>query len=480
MKKIALTLTFAFSLFACSDDYYESLNVDPSNPSDVPAGFLMTNATTSLFDQMVNTNVNLNVFKLYAQYWTQTQYVDESNYDLNNRDIPGNHWNELYSDVLYDLQDAKNKIASDNSILDNQRANQTAIADILQVYAWQVLVDTFGNIPYTEALQGLENSTPVYDDAATIYSDLIVRLTADINALDESAAGFESNDIIFHDNIAAWKKLAASLKLRMGVNLIDVNPSLASSTISSAISAGVFTSNADNFVIQYLSSQPYDNPISVDLNSRNDFVAANTIVDYMNPMEDPRLATYFGQNMVDGDGNVFYLGSEYAAGGSFTAFSHPADWFYDPTMPGNLLDYAEVEFLLAEASAKGISVGGTVESHYNAGILASMEYWGVSTVDANTYLSRADVAWGTAPGTVKEKLAKQFWLAMYSRGFEGWSVYRRLDAPAFNVAAISGLPVPVRFNYPVSEQTLNGTNYDGAVAAMGGDGTDVKLFWDVN
>jgi len=480
MKKIALTLTLAFSLFACSDDYYESMNEDPSSPSNVPASFLVTNATTSLFDQMVNTNVNLNVFKLFAQYWTQTQYVDESNYDLNNRDIPGNHWNELYSDVLYDLQDAKSKIELDGAILDDQRANQLAIADILQVYAWQILVDTFGNVPYTEALQGLENSTPAYDDAATIYTDLIDRLTADINMLDEGASGFGDSDIIYGDNISAWKKLAASLKLRLGVNLIDVNSSLASSTISSALSEGVFTSNADNFVINYQGSAPYDNPISVDLNSRNDFVAANTIIDYMNGLSDPRLGSYFAGNITDGDGNVIYVGGAYGAGSSFTTYTHLNDWFYDPTMPGDLLDYAEVEFLLAEAAAKGIAAAGSAEAHYNAGIMASMEYWSVSGSDAAAYLASSNVAWSSAPGTVKEKIAKQFWLAMYGRGFEGWSVWRRLDAPVMNVAGLSGLPIPVRYNYPVSEQTLNATNYDAAVAAMGGDGTDVKLFWDVH
>src|SRR5690606_15251867 len=170
-----------------------------------------------------------------------------------NRDIPGNHWNELYSDVLYNLEDAKSKIENDVSILDEQlRANQLAIADILQVYAWQILVDTFGNVPYSEALQGLDNITPAYDDAATIYADLISRLSADIEALDESSGGFGDNDLIYGYNITAWRKFAASLKLRIGVNLIDTNASLANSTISSAISTGVFTSNADNFVIYYL------------------------------------------------------------------------------------------------------------------------------------------------------------------------------------------------------------------------------------
>src|SRR5690606_35313699 len=295
------------------------------------------------------------------------------------------------------------KIENDVSILDEQlRANQLAIADILQVYAWQILVDTFGNVPYSEALQGLDNITPAYDDAATIYADLISRLSADIEALDESSGGFGDNDLIYGDNITAWRKFAASLKLRIGVNLIDTNASLANSTISSAISRGVFTSNADNFVINYLATPPYDNRISVDLNSRNDVVGANTVIDYMNELSDPRLSSYFAGNITDDSGNIIYVGGVYAAGSSFSSFTHLNDAFYDPTMPGDLLDYAEVEFLLAEAAAKGIASAGSVEEHYNAGILASMEYWGVSTDDAATYLASSEVAWGSAPGTVKE------------------------------------------------------------------------------
>lgn len=487
MKKYIIALGIIAGFSSCSDDYYESLNVDQTNPSDVPASFLLTSATTSLFDQMVSTNVNINPFRYFSQYFTATTYVDEPNYDLNTRNISGNHWNELYNDVLFDLEDAKKKIqaievVAGDAYTQEIKNNQLAIIEILQIYAWQVLVDTFGNVPYTEALQALENVFPAYDDAATIYSDLITRITAAINMIDVSSSGFGGDDIIFSDNMSAWKKTAASLKLRLGVQLIDVNPSLAQSTISQALSSGVFASNADNFVIQYLATQPYNNPLYDDLvlSGRSDFVPANTITDYMNDLNDPRREIYFDENITDEDGNVVYQGGIYGASNSFRRTTHLGTPLYTATLPGDLLDYAEVEFMLAEAAAKGISVSGTVESHYNAGVLASMEYWGVSADDANAYLASSDVAWSSAPGTVKEKIAKQFWIAMFNRGMEGWNLWRRLDAPTLNIAAQSQRPVPTRFTYPLSEVTINGANYDAAVAAMGGDEQTTKLFWDVN
>lgn len=475
MKKTIIILSL-FTFFGCNDEFYESLNTDTTNPSDVPASFLLTSATTSLFDQMTDTNVNRNVFRLFAQYWTETQYTDETNYDLTKREIPGNHWGELYRDVLYDLKDAKSKVEEDATLSAAEQSNQLAIIDILSVYTWQVLVDTFGNVPYTEALEGLENTTPVYDDAATIYNDLITRITEDINTIDTSAAGFGDDDIIYSGNMSAWKKLAATIKLKIGVQLSDVNTSLATTTITEAISAGIFESNSDNFVMTYLSTDPYQNPVAVALNERNDFVSANTVVDMMNDLSDPRRPIYFKQNM----GTDTYVGGVYGAGVAFSDATQIGDLMYEYETPGDLLDYAEVEFMLAEAVAKGISVGGTVESHYNAGVKASMEYWGVSTTDADTYLASSDVAFSSASGTDLEKIASQFWIAMYNRGFSGWNVWRRLDAPTLaSPAPISNLPVPLRYTYPVDEKTLNKTNYEAAAQAIGGDEQQTRVFWDV-
>ncbi|MFA5620142.1 MAG: SusD/RagB family nutrient-binding outer membrane lipoprotein [Weeksellaceae bacterium] len=477
MKKYILTLGLVFGLIGCSDDYYESINIDQTNPSEVPADFLIPYATTSLFHQMYNQNVNLNVFRFFAQYLTTTQYPDEPNYELNVRNITGNHWNRLYTRVLYNLKDARQKIDADLQMDAAVKNNQLAVIDIMEVYAWQVLVDSFGNIPYTEALQGLENQFPIYDDAATIYADLIERISADINAINVDAEGFGSADLVYEGDMNKWKKMAASLKLRIGVTLLDVNPSLATSTIQSALSAGVFTSNDDNFQLNYLPSQPYTNPVYEDLviSGRNDYVPANTVVDIMNGLDDPRRPIYFS-NPIEGA----YVGGVYGTTNAFNARSHEGEIFYTPTMPGVLLDYAEVEFMLAEAALKGVSVGGSVESHYNAGIMANMEFWGVPTDEANAYLASPSVAWGSAPGTDSQKLAMQFWLGMYDKGWSGWNVWRRFDYPEMNTAFDSGRPVPTRYTYPLSESSLNPDAYNAAASAIGGDEQTTKLFWDTH
>jgi len=467
MKKYILIISALFIASCASDESFDDLNRDPNNPTQVSSEALFTSATKSLFDQMESTNVNNNIFRLLSQYWTETTYVDESNYDLNNRNIPQNHWGEMYRDVLFDLQDAKSLASNDK---------QKAMISVIEVYAWQQLVDTFGDIPYTEALKGAADPTPVYTDDTVIYSDLLVRINDAIAKLNGAGSGYTSSDIIFSGDISKWIKFANSLKFKIAMRMADANNSVAQIAAQEAVASGVLSSNSDNVKLNYLGSTPNTNPLWVDLvqSGRSDFVVANTIVDYMNEKNDPRRSVYFDSNL----GTGVYLGGPYGENNSFANYTHIGTVMHQPTFRGVLLDYSEVEFLLAEAVERGYSVGGTAATHYTNGITANMTDWGVSSADITTYLTRTDVDYATATGNWKQKIGFQFWLAMYNRGFEGWCVKRKYDAPTFNIAAVSGLPLPNRYTYPLNEPTLNNTNYLAASAAIGGDTQSTKVFWD--
>lgn len=475
MKKIVLSIIGLFLVASCSNEDYDNLNRDPNNPTIVTSEALFTSATKSLFDQMTSTNVNTNIFRLFSQYWTETQYIDESNYDLGTRNINGNHWSEMYRDVLYDLKDAKGKV--DGEGLDaGTAANRKAMITCLEVYTWQQLVDTYGNIPYTQALLGTENPSPAYDDAATIYQDLFTRIDAAISSFNTSSGGFGTADVVYNNDIAKWKKFANSIKLRLAIRVIDVASFNSGAKIQEALTSGVFTSNSDNYKVNYAAATP--NPVWVDLvqSNRNDFVPANTVVDYMNTLQDPRRPIYFDQNL----GAGVYTGGVYGDSNTWSLYTHVGTALIQPAFRGVLLDYSEIQFYLAHAKAKGVTLPNTVDQYYNAGITASMQDWGVSASDITTYLASTNVAYATAAGTWQQKIGKQFWIAMYNRGFEGWTAWRQLDAPALNVAAESGDTCPTRFTYPFSESTYNGTNRNSAATAIGGDDLYTKLFWDVN
>tara|TARA_B100001996_G_scaffold375409_1_gene355314 strand:+ start:1616 stop:3049 length:1434 start_codon:yes stop_codon:yes gene_type:complete len=461
-------------LLACqTDNEYEEYNRNPKNPSVVPYATLFSSATKSLVDEMVTTNYNTSIYKFLAQYWTQTTYTDETNFNMQNRKIPQNHWYTMYANVLYDLKDAAARAEAGSSI---NKAAEKAQITVLEVFAWQNMVDTFGNIPYSQALNPAEYPLPVYDDAATIYTDLMARLDAAITALSGSTAGFSSADLIYGGDISKWSKFANSLKLRLAMRLADVNPSVSKTAAEAAIAAGVMTSNADNAAFSYLSAPPNTNPIWVSIvqSGRKDYVACKTFVDVLNGLGDPRVEIFFKDKV----GGVI-VGGPYGANNTYTKYSHIADNVLAADFEGTILDFVEVSFLQAEAVERGYTLAGTAAQHYENGIRASMAYWGGDTAAQDAYMAKPDVAYATAPGDWAQKIATQFWIGMYNRGFEGWNVWRRFDGKIpLALPEISGNPIPTRYTYPINEQNLNETNRSAAASAIGGDTQTTKIFWD--
>ena len=354
--------------------------------------------------------------------------------------------------------------------------NELAITDILEVVTWYYLVTTYGDIPYSEALD-INNPFPKYDDAKTIYGDLLARLDADISALNTASGSFETADIIYNGDIAAWKLFANSFKLKMGMTIADVDNETAKTTVESAVAAGVFTTNDNNAVFRYLSTPPNTNPIWVDLvqSGRKDFVGASTIVNTMGALDDPRINAYF---TIDANGG--YSGGNPGESSNYATFSKPAETITAPDFPASLLDYSEVEFLLAEAIERGYNVGATAATHYNNAVTASVMEWGGTEADASSYLAQPSVNYTTATGNYKEKIGTQKWIALYNRGWDAWIEWRRLDYPQLAPAASALSDIPLRYPYPVNEQNVNRLNYEAASAAIGGDDVTTKLWWDKN
>ncbi len=463
---------------SCSDNL-EDLNQNIKDPTNVSGESLFASAQKQLADQFVTPNVNLNNLRLWTQQLQETTYLDESQYDQITRAIPDNHWRELYRDVLKDLNEADRVIAAtDNDLTNALKPNKLAIVEVMTVFAYSNLVETYGDVPYSEALD-IENLLPAYDDAATIYKDLLTRLDAAISSMDTSVGSFsDTEDMMYSGNVENWKKFANSLKLRMGIMLADVNPALSQSTVESAYTSGVFTSNADNGSYMYRPAAPNNNPMNDNLvlSGRNDYVAAKTIIDLMNDLEDPRREVYF--TTVDGE----YIGGVIGEISAYAEHSHVADRLVDPAEPGVLLSYAEVRFLLAEAAARGYAVGGDAATHYEAAITASFEYWGAEGL--SDYLASPAVDYDTAIANSssspawKQVIGTQAYLGLYNRTFASYNSIRRLDYPILVEPTDAETGFPTRYLYPVGEQTLNEANWSAASSAIGGDAAETRLFWD--
>lgn len=473
MKKILIILSFFVLSISCGK--LEDLNKNIKDPASVPGETLFTNAQRRVVNQVVSTNVNLNNFRLFVQYWTETTYTDESNYDLTTRTTPDNLWDLFYINALKNFDESA-KVITVTPIPAGEdpavQKNKLAIIEVMKVYCYDVLVETFGNIPYSEALD-INKPLPKYDDGLTVFKALLVKLDAAIANLNGGFGSFGIADNMYEGDVALWIKFANSLKLRMGLVLADADNATAKATVESA-AANVFSSNADNGKVIYQSAAPNTNPIYIDLvaSARHDFVPANTIIDSMNSLNDPRRPFYFTQ--FEGA----YSGGVYGSSNDYLAYSHVADLIQTPAFPGTMFDYAEVEFLLAEAVERTFNVGGTAAGHYTNAITASIEDWGGTAAEATAYLANPKVAYATAAGTWKQKIGVQSWIAYYNRGFEAWTQWRKLDYPLLVPGADALSALPLRYTYPIEEQTLNGANWTAASTAIGGDAVDNKLFWD--
>jgi hypothetical protein len=477
MKKILYTTSvFLVLLTACTNDG-PNFNDNQDRSYDVPAETLLANAQRELSDQSTTPDVNLNPFRFYTQYLASTQYPEQSNYDVTTRTIPDNVWNNFYRDVLGNLESAKTVITGNADLDSATKKNELAIIEVLEVYTFQLLVDTFGDVPYSEALDPL-NVLPKYDDDAEIYPLLITRLDAALADLDETAGSFTSGDVLLGGDIGKWKLFGNSLKVKIGINLADVNSALAKTTIESAVSSGVILTNNQNVTFNYSSAAPINNPIYAQIvaSGRNDYVASSTIVNVLNGLEDPRREVYF--QTLGGS----YVGGVNGGANDYFEFSAPGVVFEQPDLPAALMEATEVNFYLAEAAARGYNVNGTPETYYETGIRTSFEYWQASGVDE--YLTKPQVAYATAAGDWKQKIGNQEWIALFNRPFESWTAWRRLDVPqltpAINPRPAADGRIPVRLTYPVNEQTVNNVNLQAAATAIGGNRLTTKIFWDAN
>ncbi len=488
MKRPIIIYFVLITFFVSCTDNFEDFNTDKKNPAVVAGNALFSNGQKALVDQVSSTNVNFNIFKLVSQYWTETTYTDEANYDLTNRNIPEQIYREYYREALKDMNEAVKLIEEETDPVGvATMQNRLAIIEIMNAYAYSRLADIFGNIIYSEALD-IGNVYPAYDDAATVYAELISKINNAISDLNANEDSFGAADLIYDGDVAAWIKFANTLKIKIGITIADANASLAQSTIEGALS-GAFESSDDDALFLYQSAAPNYNPLYADLvaSGRKDFVPANTIVDIMNDLNDPRRTFYFTE--YEGE----YVGGEYGWPNSYLSYSHIHPSIEQATFPGILLTYNEMQFYLAEAAERGFSVGNTAEYYYNQGITESIlggslaAYgWGATQADADAYLAQPDVAYATAPDASadgwRQKIGTQSWIASYTRGLVGYTTWRRLDYPVFNVAELieSTADIPTRFTYPINEQTLNSESWRAAADAIGGDEQTTKIFWDIN
>lgn len=474
-KKVILFLAgFLFFTTSC-DKGFEDLNVDPNQPSRVPAVNLLTEAQFRLTDVYWGRALNFELGMLMVQHFAQNEYTSEQRYVMFNSNY-NNSWANFYAVGLYDLEAAKKIVESEANLAEGIRKNQLAIIALVRAWAFQTMTDIWGAIPYSQALSQ-EFSQPVYDSQQSIYTSLISEVSTAIDNLDPAFGAFGAGDQIYGSNITRWRKFAATLLLRMGLRVSDVDATLAQSAVNKAISTGIISEAAEAAKFPYQTDQRIANPMYVDasVNNRDDFCVTDVLINHLVDTDDPRLDAFARKTATDEYiGMPFGLpdGDAFALKGST---SRPTNTIRAANAPGVIMSFSEAKFLLAEAIARGLTAGNA-ETEYNNAVTASMNEWGISDATAVADYLAAN-SFGSYAGGFKEAIGTQKWIALYSNGLEAWAEHRRLDFPVLSVPAAASIStIPVRLVYPSSE---NGTNSENLVAA-GNNNLTSKMWWDVN
>jgi hypothetical protein len=481
----APALALAMLAGACDNAGLTDLNKDPNNPEFVSAPAILPQATQSSVNRALGSNFNLTMLGLWSQSFAKIQYIDEDRYALRSTTIDA-HWQGFYAGPLEDFQ----KIIEQGT--ETNTPNWTAIGTILQQWTFQIVTDTWGDVPYSQALTAEANTNPKYDAQKDIYYGMLAKLTTASGMIQPSGTTFGAEDEIYGGDAVKWRKFANSLRMRMAMRISNVDPVKAKTEFLAAYNApgGVFSSNADNAELHYTGSVPSDNPIYAVFHEgqRYDQAMSATTVDTLKRLNDPRLAVYAdpAPNGCTGGGDYcgWKNGSTTGPASDFNAISPIGHLFKEvPNKPSTMMTYSEVLFLEAEAAAKGW-IAADAATLYRAAITASMQQYGIDATATATYLAQPSVAY-----TGMRSIWVQKWISLFGNGPEQFAEIRR--SAFLNGANVEYIPfltaaqrssqkrVPFRVPYPSSEQATNHDMVLAAIAANGGSTLyDHRVWWN--
>lgn len=504
MKTKILSGFLALSLLYSCDDFLD-VNEDPNNPLAETVNPEIVLAATQVYTYSVlagnvsstNPNVvidNMNQLgNLMMNNWTRDVGASNSSYYFNEHtyNVTSDFYSGIFENLFlrtsnYTFIQNTNKPGYDNYI---------AIAKILKSFYFQYLVDLYGDIPYSEAHRRSENLTPHYDDAMSIYRDLIVQIDEAIDLIDNAPAGaFDpgANDVMLGGDMDMWKKFANTLKLR--ILLRESGRSASSSYISAQMtelqnSGAEFLGPNDNVKINpgFTAATNKQNGFAAMFLTTSDNVknnwsstaATKYTINYLLSTNDNRIgriysATSAGPGTYNGhqQGDVLNTSTNYPV-------SHVGPGLLSSSaQDGIVFTAAESLLLQAEAVQKGY-LTGSAQGLYESAITESFKLLGLTSAEASTYYSQTInlVGWNASANKI-EAIINQKWIALNGiNGGETWIERTRTGYPAHvPLSTVApGTSRPIRLLYPSSEIAGNTANVPHQNES---EAFTSKIFWN--
>ncbi len=486
MKKqiiYCLIATLGLFLGGCAKNF-EDLNSDPNRPKDVTPGVILGQMQYRIVSNSISAarNFTHELMQMDAPR-ASTSGLGLHRYIVN----PGaGVWTSFYQN-LTDIEDI---YAISDRLKEN---NYKAIALVYKSWAYSILTDLYGDVPYSQAVKAEEGIfEPAFDKQKDIYTQILKDLETANTLFDNTKALTYGGDLVYNANtigsggITKWKKFANSLKLRLLLRLEKKDGELnikqqINDILSNPTKYPVFTANADEAIFRYPGTFPYFNPY---FNARTlDWREGTYFTEYflgnLNETLDPRRAIWVIPigGVYKGIKSGYPTSQEYVVGQN----SSYTDALKTLPQLGVMMPFAEVEFIKAELALKGYITGKTPKAHYDAGITASMVQWGATT-RTDTVLTKTKVAYDATVSTEKqlEQIMLQKYYASFFVDYQAWFEKRRTGYPVLPRGA--GIPTenkfPSRVPYPTYLQSQNAKNLADAVLSIGGDKSDTKVWWE--
>ncbi|MGI4885723.1 MAG: SusD/RagB family nutrient-binding outer membrane lipoprotein [Janthinobacterium lividum] len=528
MRKIVIYAALSAVLFStsCSEKYLDEVNTNPTaasaanlNPNYLLTDGQLTFANTGYGELLYPAPAIQALASTFNYYGNGDKYTNSGGFTGYQALL----FNQGYT-ALSRLQQA---IDVANTQGATRYTNVIAISNIMKVMIFQRITDTYGDIPFSQAVQATQGiTTPQYDKQQDIYPALLTQLDAAIASLD-AAGPKASGDLLYAGDVAQWKKLGYSLMVRVAMRMTKVNPTLAKTYTEKAAAASTMASYTDNALVKGdIAFGDTQNATANALLTTDDFREvkwSKTLIDYLLTTNDPRLsavaeipaagATNNANQALPGDntpalqrglpngydltGGAFDIRkrADYPGGTGTAADLAPLGNYSRPRLavyiqrsaPNFLLTYAETEFLLAEAANRGWSVGANAATHYANGVRGAMQSLSQMNTAATINQATIDAYVLANPlgANPLKQINEQYWLeASTTFNFiEGWFNWRRSGYPELvpvnYPGNVTNATIPRRLIYPVTEVSNNPAGYAAGVASLtGGDLLTSRVWWD--
>lgn len=476
MKKIITALLITGSLVSCTKDFSE-LNTSKDGAKYTTPETLLgpavhdvlkrnLNRCLRLTHELMQVHVTLNDGDEIHRYVIRPQ---ESDY----------MWNNWYLQLtnIRDIYKGGDAINS-NAFM--------GISLVLDTWVSSLITDVYGDVPYFDANKGREGILqPRFDKQKDIYEDLFKKLEQ-ANELFKIASLTETEaklDPIYAGDLAKWRKFGNSLYLRLllrasGTGELNVANKIVEVVDTKKTNYPIFTSNNDSAILKFQTTAPY---LSEFAEYRAlDFWVNNSLgeffIDNLNEWNDPRRDKWATKK----DNAFVGIQSGYPVGQIPAPQSQYNELLMKEPLLGNIINYPELQFILAECALKGYIPGGDPKAYYEAGVTAAITMWGLTVPTG--YLTDSSAQWYSDDDSdlKLQKIMLQKYYTLFFTDFQSWIEHRRTGFPILPRG--TGLQndgvMPTRLKYPVNVQRVNQQNYLAAVANMGGDDMKTKVWWN--